>query len=251
MMMMGIMIMLMTPCSWTLGNRGTFFLVVLSSDPAVVYMWLILLILPFFWVVFPNTRIDSRFSPGLGVLFPNPPDTPKGVPVSFCPVLTPEGRYFRIDIVRWDSSFWHGHPFLQRDDSHSCYWKNCRQKRYVHWPLCLRMPVVGGRVKRGPPHISWQRAPWCGCSYVRICQTFGFFSEVKKYTLLGHAQNWVSGTSARRRRRCHGWFGWQKRSRKRVGGEWLLFIVWFKFSRFEYVWMIWTLQEPKVCLESH
>jgi hypothetical protein len=74
---------------------------------------------------------------------------------------------------------------------------------------------------------------------------------VKKYTLLGHAQNWVSGTSARRRRRCHGWFGCQKRSRKRVGGEWLLFIVWFKFSSFEYVWMIWTLQEPKVCLESH
>ena len=45
MMMMGIMITLMTLCSWTLGNRGTFFLVVLSSDPAVVYMWLILLVL--------------------------------------------------------------------------------------------------------------------------------------------------------------------------------------------------------------
>ena len=43
MMMMGIMITLMTLCSWTLG--GTFFLVVLSSDPAVVYMWLILLVL--------------------------------------------------------------------------------------------------------------------------------------------------------------------------------------------------------------
>jgi hypothetical protein len=52
----------------------------------------------------------------------------------------------------------HGHPFLQRDD-HSCYWKSCRQnEKYVHC-LCLRMPVVGGRVE-GPPHISWPLLTW-------------------------------------------------------------------------------------------
>ena len=35
-------------------------------------------------------------------------------------------------------------------------------------------------------------------------QAFGFFSEEKRSMWWGHAQNWVSGTSARRRRRCHG-----------------------------------------------
>ena len=100
MMMMGIMIMLMTPCSWTLGNRGTFFLVVLSSDPAVVYMWLILLILPFFGSFFRIHGLTPGFLLVWGSFSPTPLTHLRGCPSVFAQFSRLKGGISALTL--WD-----------------------------------------------------------------------------------------------------------------------------------------------------
>ena len=63
----------------------------------------------FFEVVFPNTRIDTPgFSSGYGTFYPDLPDTPTGVPVSFCRVLTP--WTFNNQMAGFQSHVWSSNP---------------------------------------------------------------------------------------------------------------------------------------------